>query len=107
LNKETSTKFDARNDKKNRDDYKISVKIYEHLRVMYLNAGSMLNKLSELIAKVEQEKPDVIGITETWLNSSIEDREINIVGYKIVRQDRVSKIKKEGWRSLVLCPRGY
>jgi ribonuclease P/MRP protein subunit RPP40 len=66
------------------------------LRVMYFNAGSMLNKIEELKCVIKGNEPDIIGITETWLKDDVDDNEISIVGYQVFRQDRVSNVKKKG-----------
>ena len=41
-----------------------------------------------MCAIVEVEKPDIICIVETWLLSEIEDNEVMIENYQIIRQDR-------------------
>ena len=41
-----------------------------------------------MCAIVEVEKPDIICIVETWLSSEIEDNEVMIDNYQIIRQDR-------------------
>lgn len=52
-------------------------------------------ELAELAANTN---PNVIGITETHLDSSFQDGEIDIPGYSIIRQDREREIsrKKKG-----------
>ena len=39
---------------------------------------------------------DVLGLTETWLTSDIDDDELEIEGYSIFREDRGTKGKSEG-----------
>ena len=41
--------------------------------VLYMNARSIKNKISELCLIVHDEKPDVILISETWLSSEFDD----------------------------------
>jgi len=53
-----------------------------------LNARSIVNKLRELELFLLSECPDILGITETWLHSGIEDAEISFAGYKLFRRDR-------------------
>ena len=43
------------------------------LRILYTNARSLVNKVSELKLYVLDTIPDVIAITETWTHSSISD----------------------------------
>ena len=62
-----------------------------------MNARSIVNKLTELELCIKIEQPDIVGITETWLNESISDSELSFEGYTLFRNDRVSAIKKRGW----------
>ena len=39
---------------------------------------------------------DVLGLTETWLTSDIDDNELEFEGYSIFREDRGTKGKSEG-----------
>ena len=55
------------------------------------NARSILNKLDELILRCSVNKPKIIAITETCLNSDITDNLIHIDGYKIIRNDRLDR----------------
>jgi hypothetical protein len=58
------------------------------LHLIHLNINSLLSKIDELreIAKIS--RAAVIGITESKLDDSVLDGEINIEGYDIVRSDR-------------------
>ena len=40
--------------------------------------------------------PDILGITETWLHSEIEDAEICFAGYKVFRKDRKRTERQRG-----------
>ena len=40
----------------------------------------------------QEESVDIIALTETWLRDAIDDKEINIPGYNILRCDRVCEI---------------
>ena len=66
----------------------IPVATKNKLHIQYYNARSLLPKFEELCAIVEVEKPDIICIVETWLSSEIEDNEVMIDNYQIIRQDR-------------------
>ena len=58
-------------------------------RVLYNNAGSLLNKLDELSSSVFEQKPDFIAICETWSNEDLSDCFFDIPGFEIVsRKDR-------------------
>ena len=62
----------------------------------YVNARSIVNKLDELVLYLSHEKPDIVGITETWLHDDIFNSEISIEGYALYRKDRNSKVKTRG-----------
>ena len=55
----------------------------------YTNLDSLLAKFDELVAIVHFYKPNVVAVSETWLNDSHSDSLVNIPGYKIYRHDRV------------------
>lgn len=59
--------------------------------ILLFNARSLHNKLDDLCVRVSDYDPDVIIITETWLDSTINDLAVRIPGYKLVRQDRNSR----------------
>ena len=52
------------------------------------NARSLLPKIDELRALVEQKSPHIICIVKSWLSESIEGNEISIGDYQIHRLDR-------------------
>ena len=60
------------------------------LKCFYVNARSVVNKdkRTELELYVDKEKPDVIGITESWAKKSIKDSELELDGYIMFRKDR-------------------
>ena len=58
------------------------------LRVLYLNAQSIINKKDELSLVIDNNYPDIIGITESWANSQILDSELMVKGYRFFRSDR-------------------
>jgi len=58
------------------------------LKCVYFNARSIASKIKELELLVINEGIDIVGITETWLNSNISDTEMGIDGYTLLRKDR-------------------
>ena len=55
---------------------------------MHLNIKSLLSKIDELRAIAKKSRATVIGITESKLDETVLDGEINIDGYELVRSDR-------------------
>lgn len=66
------------------------------LNCICFNARSVTNKLAELELLLKCEKPDLVGITETWANSGISDGELSFEGYTLFRRDREEGNKKGG-----------
>jgi ribonuclease P/MRP protein subunit RPP40 len=66
------------------------------LKCICMNARSVVNKIKELKLLVEEENVDVVAITETWLNETITDEEMNISGFVLFRRDRNDPIKRRG-----------
>ena len=58
---------------------------------MCLNARSIINKKNELNIIVDNIKPHIIGITESWANNDITYAELGLEGYVMFRKDRMGK----------------
>lgn len=58
------------------------------LHFIHINARSLLNKIAELQLIANKSKAAIISVTETWLDDSITNTEVNILGYTILRKDR-------------------
>ena len=52
-----------------------------------LNARSIINKKNELDITVDEIKPHIIGITESWANNDITDAELGLEGHVMFRKD--------------------
>ena len=50
--------------------------------------ASVINKRDELELYIIENKPSIIGVTESWANCDIEDSELNLEGYELFRKDR-------------------
>ena len=61
--------------------------VNRELKVLYLNARSVRNKVDELVAQIVTGRYDVVGITETWLQG-VQDWQLNIQGFTTYRKDR-------------------
>ena len=56
-----------------------------------INARSLLPKIDELTLFLSCRQPSVVAVTESWLNSDIEDGLVSINGYNIFRKNRPSR----------------
>jgi len=63
----------------------------------------LINKLDAFKVTVCSLKPDIIGITESWANDSIEDAELSLDGYVMFRCDRSTNNKGGGVLLYVRC----
>ena len=58
------------------------------LSCMLTNIQSIRNKVAEFQQLIHQHKPVIIGVTESWCDSTISDIEISLAGYSLFRKDR-------------------
>ena len=61
------------------------------LKCVCLNARRIINKKNELDIMVDEIKPHIIGITESWANNDITDAELGLEGYVMFRKDTMGK----------------
>ena len=58
------------------------------IKCVCLNARSIINTKTELNIMVDDLKPHIIGITESWANNDITDAVLGLEGYVMFRKDR-------------------
>ena len=58
------------------------------LHFLHINTRSLLSKIDEIRIMATKTNAAVIGVTETWLDASVPDQEINIDNYVVLRKDR-------------------
>ena len=69
------------------------------LKLVYLNARSLTNKLNDLIILINDNDPDIVLITETWCSENITNAMLNIPGYsnepdlRLDRRDTLNGIR--------------
>ena len=61
------------------------------IKCVCMNARSIINKKNELNIMVDDIKPHIIGITESWANDDITDAELGLEGYVMFRKDRIGR----------------
>ena len=98
------------NDIENKSKYGVNpggntnVNINNSLKVLYVNARSLLNnfQVQELEIYAAEHDLDVIGICETWITGEINNAEIAIENYTVFKIDRDS-IKDKRGGGVLLC----
>ena len=65
------------------------------IKYVCLNARSIINKKTELNIMVDDIKPHIIGITESWANKDITNAELGLEGYVMFRKDRIGRRGEE------------
>ena len=65
------------------------LRLADQLQILYFNARSLVPKLDYLRVLCAAQLPDIVCITETWLDNSISDNELTIPGYCIIETDMV------------------
>ena len=63
----------------------------EEIKCVCLNARSIINKKNEFNIMVDDIKPHIIGITESWANNDITDAELGLEGYVMFMKDRIER----------------
>ena len=58
------------------------------MHCLHINVNSFLSKIDELRDVVGHTKPAILGVTESKLDSSVSDQEVNRSGYSILRSNR-------------------
>ena len=58
-------------------------------------------KLEELQLLAEGSGFDVVAITESWVNSSIDDAEVALEGFRLFRKDREREVEQKGGEVLL------
>ena len=56
--------------------------------MIHLNINSVLSKIDELRVVAKKSKATVTGVTESKLDETVLDGEVNIDGYEVIRSDR-------------------
>ena len=59
------------------------------IQCYYTNAAGVMNKRLELETNIEIYQPKIIGVVESWCNSSVLDGEMSFEGYNLFRKDKV------------------
>ena len=64
------------------------------LLIVHMNVRSLINKMEDVLILCQNVKPDLLCITETWLNESVPQNALTPQGYKEIRLDRSETFKE-------------
>ena len=81
------------------DTYSTVMKSNKELLILNMNCRSINNKQEELEAIVQSLDPDVICLTETWMDDSVPSQANIPDGYSIIRKDRSDAFKQKYGRN--------
>lgn len=76
-------------------DQNCPLKRAKGVKMVHLNIRSVLKNIEELRLFALDSKPDIITLSETGLDGSISNSEVNINGYNLERNDRNREIELE------------
>ena len=71
----------------------------EDFIILNINCRSLLNKAEELNYILDELKPDIACLTETWLDSSTPKNSFIPIGYTMIRKDRPESFKQKYGRN--------
>ena len=59
----------------------------DYIHVVHINARSLLCNFEEIKLLVQENKIDILCVSETWIRPGLDNRFLNIPGYVVIRQD--------------------
>ena len=68
-------------------------KTQKHFKIHHLNCRSAPNKMEEIFQYVEEHDPEILALSETWMDDSVLNRICELPKYTIIRKDRSDKFK--------------
>ena len=93
-NTKTNQQFNTVNN--TAQNHSVNSEKLHQLKCLYTNAQSIVRKMPDLQIYVENVKPEIIAITESWTHEQIPNSEIAIDGYTLFRKDRKHNTKTRG-----------
>ena len=72
-----------------------------------LNICSYIRKQDEILVLLNRSNLDYLSLTETWLNSTIDNLELEIPGYNLLRNDRGNGSSKNGGGGILAYARQH
>ena len=81
------------------DSFQIITRKNKEILIIHLNCRSIVNKEEELQRIIDELDPDIICLTETWMDDSVPQNSCIPDGYKIIRKDRGENYKQKYGRN--------
>ena len=78
------------------------LKQYKGHTFVFWNTRSLVPRLEEVQRIIDKAQPEIIGLTETWLNPNIDNPQVEFDKYIMIRSDRTSASLKKGGGGLVV-----
>ena len=75
------------------DAYEIVKQGKDETLILHINCRSLIKKREELDFLIQQLKPNIICLTETWFDGSVSPKDYAPEGYNIIRHDRSEMFK--------------
>ena len=75
------------------------IKDSNDFKILNLNSRSILNKAEELLHILKEINPDIVCLTETWLDQSTPQNNFIPNGYSMIRKDRTEAFKQKYGRN--------
>lgn len=75
------------------------IKKYRGLSIAHININGIYTKRNQIKLLLEETDIDILAVSETHLHSGIDDGEITVEGYELLRRDRVSDT---GWGGVLI-----
>jgi hypothetical protein len=76
------------------DTFEMAMTTKNEMLLIHLNARSIVNKNDEFLFYCQQLKPDIICVTETWMDGSVPKQSFTPQGYRVIRKDRSDEFKQ-------------
>ena len=64
--------------------------MHKGLKVLFWNVRSLYNKFDSISHEIKKMEPDILNISESWLQVNLPDHLVNIPNYSLIRNDRTT-----------------
>ena len=93
--KNIKTQKNEKNISKNKNKTKKCPNLKNEINIHHLNCRGTIGKIEEIYFYIEENRPDILLISESKLDESVADSVCEPPGYRILRKDRSENFKKK------------